>query len=75
MFSQASVSHSVHRGRGEVSISGPMSFPGVGVSVPGPFRGLGMLSRGRVCLRVGTQPPIPGTSGRGRYPAPCRHGT
>ena len=28
MFPQASVSHSVHRGRGGVSIPGPMSFSG-----------------------------------------------
>ena len=70
MFSQAFVSHSVHRGRGEVSISDPMSFPGVGISVPGPLMGLGMLSRGRVCLRVGAQPPNNWNLRKGQVPSP-----
>ena len=73
MFSQVSVSHSVHRG---VGISGSMSFLGVGISgtrsflkalvslVPGPLLGIGYIQRVGMFKGVGVSGGM-SMSGRG----------
>ena len=51
MFSQVSVSHSVHK---RVGIPCPVSLLGVGISGPRSFPGVGMSVGGWVCPGVGT---------------------
>ena len=64
MFSQASVSHSVH-GEG-VGIPGPMSFPGVGGWV-GICKGEGNMQEGWVCAGGGYLPDM----GPGEWVSTC----